>query len=422
MPTAPAVHTPSRPQIAVFMPSLTGGGAERMLLRLAEEFVGRGLRVDLLLSRVKGDHDRQVPDTLPPLRLRRCSVLRGRTAAMAAAGADWPCLLRPVLTPLSASWALRYLPALADYLRTHRPETLLAANSWCNLVALWARRLAGTDTRIVVSERIHLTDRVRHLRRHARWRHLPGLLGRFYPEAAGIVAVSEGVADDIAAATGLPRDTVQALPNPVVSARLHDLAAAAPPHPWLAEGEPPVVLGVGRLHPQKDFPTLLAAFARLRRDRPMRLIILGEGAERSRLEHLIAEHGLSRDVDLPGHVDNPFAFMSRGALFVLSSRYEGLPGALIQAMACGCPSVSTDCPSGPREILRDGALGPLVAVGDIEGMTAAMRHALDTPVSRDALRDRAAYYNVDRATDAYLEVLLPGPHDSRLSPRRAPSS
>src|SRR5690606_29880659 len=155
-------------------------------------------------------------------------------------------------------------------------------------------------------------------------------------------------------------------------AELDELAKADPGHRWFAAGQPPVVLGVGSLTPRKDFATLVEAFAELRRRRPARLIVLGEGPERARLERLVDDLGLSDDVDLPAFTRNPFAYMSRAAVYVLSSNLEGLPGSLIQALACGCPSVATDCPSGPREILQDGRVGPLVDVGDAGAMAAAI--------------------------------------------------
>ncbi|HET7410346.1 MAG TPA: glycosyltransferase [Paracoccaceae bacterium] len=389
------------------MPSLSGGGAERMLLRLAEEFVERGIDVDLLLTRVKADNDRAVPGSLSPVRLRRCSMPVARYLAMQAAGRQWPHLIGPVLRAFSSSWALRYLPALADYLREHRPDVLLSANSWPNLVAIWARRLAGVQSRIVVSERVQLGERVRHLRRHARWRNLPRLIGEFYPEAVGVIAVSEGVARDLVSSAELPPETVKFLPNPVVSSRLEEMADAPVTHPWLADADIPVILGAGRLHPQKDFPSLLRAFALVREVRPARLIILGEGDQRTTLERLASTLGIEADFALPGHVENPFAYMKRSSVFVLSSRYEGLPGVLIQAMACGCPVVSTDCPSGPREIMKNGKLGALVPVGNFEDLAKAVLDAIDEPVPAELLKARASNYSVQAATDAYLQVLLP---------------
>jgi glycosyltransferase involved in cell wall biosynthesis len=178
-------------------------------------------------------------------------------------------------------------------------------------------------------------------------------------------------------------------------------------HPWFAEGAPPVILGVGKLKPQKDFATLLRAFATLRAGRAARLVILGEGEQRGELEALAQNLGIAADVALPGFVDNPFPYMARASLFVLSSRFEGLPGVLIQALACGCPAVSTDCPSGPAEILEGGRYGPLVPVGDAEGLARAMAETLAAPLSPDILRERAAFFSTERAACNTLAVLRP---------------
>jgi glycosyltransferase involved in cell wall biosynthesis len=156
---------------------------------------------------------------------------------------------------------------------------------------------------------------------------------------------------------------------------------------------------------QKDFPTLLKAFARVRAVREARLVILGEGKKRIELETLAQELGVAAEVDLPGWVDNPFAWMARAAVFVLSSAYEGLPGVLIQALACGCPVVSTDCPSGPAEILAGGTYGPLVPVGDDQALANAIFAVLSAPPDRDRLRARAAMFSMDRAVDQYLRHL-----------------
>jgi len=171
-------------------------------------------------------------------------------------------------------------------------------------------------------------------------------------------------------------------------------------------------LGVGRLDPQKDFPTLIRAFARVRAQRPARLIVLGaEGHERhskyvAELKALPARLGIADDVDLPGFRHNPFAFMSRAAVFVLSSIYEGLGNVLIEALACGTPVVSTDCPSGPAEILEGGRFGALVPVGDDAAMAAAIAATLDRPPAAATLRERARMFSVERAVDRYLDLMF----------------
>src|SRR5262249_37227290 len=147
-------------------------------------------------------------------------------------------------------------------------------------------------------------------------------------------------------------------------------------HPWFAPGSLPVILGVGRLTWQKDFPTLIKAFALVRSRQPARLLILGEGEKRLELETIVKELGLAADVCLPGYVDNPFAYMHRCSAFVLSSASEGLPNSLIEAMACGAPVISTDCASGTAEILENGRYGPLVPVGDVEAMATAISATL----------------------------------------------
>ncbi|HET8700836.1 MAG TPA: glycosyltransferase, partial [Nitrococcus sp.] len=276
-----------------------------------------------------------------------------------------------------------------------------------NLLALWARRLAGVATRVVISERTALSSETA-ARRKWRWRYLPALIHRVYPWADAIVAVSEGVAEDLARTAELPRERITTIYNPVVTAELRAQASAPLDHAWFAPGAPPVVLGAGRLLKQKDFPTLIRAFAKVRAQRPARLVILGEGAKRRRLEALVEGLGLGADAALPGYVDNPFAYMARAAVFVLSSAYEGLPGVLIQALACGTPVVATDCPHGPVEILDGGRYGRLVPVGDAAAMAAAIIAMLDQPPERQRLQARASEFCVERAMRSYRQVLASG--------------
>jgi glycosyltransferase involved in cell wall biosynthesis len=227
----------------------------------------------------------------------------------------------------------------------------------------------------------------------------------FYPRADAIIANCNGVADDVARLTGLSREHITTIYDPVVTPDLQEKMRAALDHPWFAPGSPPVLLAVGRLTAQKDFPTLLRAFARVRRVRPARLVILGEGRERTRLEALVRELGVAADVALPGFVINPLPYMKRAAALVLSSVYEGLPCVLIEAMACGCPVVSTDCPSGPAEILERGRYGALVPVGDVEAMAKAIHAALDGSHDAERLKTRAAEFSLERAAERYLTVL-----------------
>ena len=332
--------------------------------------------------------------------------------ALAADPGGLGAMLAPVLLAWQPLKQLPHLPGLVRYLRTERPAALFAAMPVPNLLAVWARRLAGVPVRVLVSERNTLSAMLGSSRRW-RERHLPPLLGRAYRLADGIVAVSDGVGDDLARRTGLPRARISTVYNPVVTPELAELAAQPVAHRWFLPGAPPVVLGVGSLSARKDFPTLLRAFARLRAERDCRLVILGAAGspkktreQRAALTELAHSLDVSDDVDLPGFVANPFAYMARASVFVLSSAFEGLPGALIQAMACGCPVVSTDCPSGPAEILDGGRFGALVPVGDDGAMAAAIAATLDQPIAAATLQERAALFSVERAVDRYLDLMF----------------
>lgn len=410
---ASRVTPPSLPRdtrIALYVPTLAGGGAERVMLKLAGELVRRGYSVDFVLNKRQGAYADQLPDGLRRVvTLKRQPKWQARLTTLRAAPEDWKALARPVLLAKTPVMSLRYVASLADYLRRERPDVMIAALFYANLGAIWARRLAGVDTRLVVSQRNTLSrliaDGLSQDGPRWRWRYLPALLARSYARADRIVAVSDGVADDLADVIGFDRERIATLYNPVVSEQLTRRAAEPASHPWLASKDEPVILGVGRLESQKDFQTLVEAFAILRRHRRARLLILGEGSLRQALEDQIRYLGLDGDVALPGWADNPYAYMRTADVFVLSSAWEGLSAVLIEAMACGCPVVSTDCPSGSREILKDGQFGPLVPVGNASALAEAIARILDVPTPADSLIQRASEFSITASTDRYLECM-----------------
>jgi len=336
---------PQAKRLCILVPSLHGGGAEHIMVKLAGGLVRLGYSVDLVLCQAKGPYLAEVPDAVRVIDLHSARVLAS-------------------------------LPALARYLRRERPAALLSVLH-ANLVALWAKRVAGVSTRVVVSERNTLSRVSAHYRADLRMRWAPALARLFYPWADGVVAVSRGVADDLAEAARIPRRHIKVIYNPVVTPELRSKAQASLRHPWFELGEPPVILAIGRLTAQKGLDVLIQAFSRVRAARRARLLILGEGEERPALEAMVRQFGLGDDVSLPGFEPNPYPYMARAALFVLSSRWEGLPGVLIEALFCGAPVISTDCPYGPREILADGRYGVLVPVGDVHALAEAMEAALD---------------------------------------------
>ena len=226
-----------------------------------------------------------------------------------------------------------------------------------------------------------------------------------YSAATRLVAVSRGVAENIAEVVGVPEERIAVIYNPVFSSEIPRRAEEPPSHLWFGDTGPPVVIAAGRLVSEKDFLTLIEAFRLVRAEHPCRLVILGEGTMREELEDRIRVLRLENCVSLPGWVENPYAFMARAALFVLSSQHEGFGLVLVEALACGCPAVSTDCPAGPSEILED--LELLAPVGDPEALAAVMLRALANPADKAALRAKAARFSVERAVDSY-EGLISG--------------
>lgn len=359
--------------LAVFISFSGSGGVERMVMSLVRGFVDAGRRVDLVLVRDEGPHLDRLP---PEIRVVRLGVRH----------------------------TLLAVPALARYLRRTRPAALLAAKDRAGRTAVLARALAGTGTRLVLRLGTNLSTAMAGKPAPQRWlRYWP--IRRLYPRIDRIVAVSEGVADDTAAIARIPRERISVIRNPVITPELPALAAEPCPHPWLAGGASPVILGAGRLERQKDFPTLMRAFALLRRERPCRLVILGDGGAREGLTALAAELGISEDLQMPGFQANPFRWMARADLFVLSSAWEGSPNVLTEAMALGTPVVATDCPSGPREVLAAGRFGPLVPVGDAPALARAMAATLAAPLPREVLRAAVAEYNRAESARRYLAVL-----------------
>ena len=395
----------------------TFGGVERVLLNLAQALAEQGHRVDLVRC---GEADADLnhePPTINIVALSSGSRWRGRLSALGADPTGLVPLLPPVLIPPKPSKIILYLPDLVHYLRREQPTALLSAKPYPNLTAVWAKRLANVSTRVVVSEHRHASQDLRYQRR-PKWRNrfIRPLLRRVYPWADAIVSVSGGVAEDMAAFVDLPRERITTIYNPVVTPDLPAKARAPLDHAWFRPGASPVVLGIGRLVPQKDFPTLLRAFARVRARRPARLMILGEGAIRTEMETLARTLGIAADVAMPGFVENPYAYLARAAVFALSSACEGLPTVLIEALACGCPVVSMDCPSGPAEILDGRKYGRLVPVGDDAELAQAICDTLDHVPPREKLIERGQFFSVDRAVEQYERLLLgtdPAPRQRR---------
>jgi glycosyltransferase involved in cell wall biosynthesis len=384
----------------------------KFILNLAKSFASRGHKVDLLLCRVEGPYLDQIPAGITIVQLKASSGWRGRLSALAADYTALRELMLPILFPYKAPKPVNFLPDLVRYLQCERPDALFSAKTPCNLVALWAKRLAGVSTRIVVSERSSLSPIVQS-KKEWRWRFVPPIMRRVYPWADGIVSVSNGVGDDVSLLTGIPREQITTIYNPIMANEILEKSHGPLDHPWFVPNATPVILGVGRLVPQKDFPCLLRAFRHVRSVRSAKLVILGEGRLRDELEALATTLGISQDVSMPGFSENPYAFMARASVLALSSAWEGFGNVIGEALACGCPVVSTDCPSGPAEVLKNGAYGTLVPVGNDKALADAILAVLDKPSERERLRARASEFNLDIISEAYLQLLL-GNQTSRV--------
>lgn len=362
-------------KLAIFVPSMEGGGAERVMMALANGISARGYQMDLVLASAQGPYLKSIS---PKVRI----------------------------VDLQSQRVSQSLPRLRRYLRTEKPAAMLSAMNHANVIAVLARFTSGVKTRLIVSERTTISIEAAQphgFTAQTVYRLVPWA----YRKADGIVAVSNDVARDLEQFANLENGRVQTIYNPFNLASIGHRAAQPVPHSWLNTNERPVVLAVGRLTAQKDFPTLIKAFSLIYQKHNARLLILGDGELRQTLTDIALSCGLNDDnFQMPGFTDNPFAYLSRSALFVLSSAWEGLPGVLIEALSCSTPVVSTDCPSGPREILENGRWGKLVPVGDVQALANAMSETLSTP--KHDLPDvfkRAQDFDESIAVDAYLAAL-----------------
>ncbi|MBZ9997346.1 glycosyltransferase [Mesorhizobium sp. BH1-1-4] len=356
-------------RIAVFIPSLRAGGTERAMLTLAREFDRRGLVTDLVLGRAVGEYLSLVPGSIRIVDLR-------------------------------ASRMLFSLPGLIRYLRAERPRVMLSALPHANILGIVASFLSRQGVRTVISERSNLSRTLADTKL-IRERFLPLLMRRTYGHADRIIAVSHGVADDLIRSIGLDPNSVDAIHNPLDIESIQAQASAPIDHPFADEDGRLLLVAVGRLDFAKDHATLISSFSRVVRTRSVKLAIVGEGPLRKSLQAMIDELDLRSSVALVGFSKNPYPWMRRAALFLHSSRREGFPNTIIEAMACGARVVSTNCESGPAEILEDGKWGRLVAVGDAQAFAAAIMAGLDD-ISPPDVRRRARDFSVEKVADAYL--------------------
>ena len=380
-------------RIALAISDLRGGGAERATLGIARGLLARGYAVDLVLFEDANAYPDETPQQARVLVPKPARAQHFRSWTRRAPGFG---IRRALLLCLRLIKLIGNAQFIAAYIERERPDVFLPALGEAKVCGLLAQFFVSS--RPIMIPVMHSVVMNRSLPLRILYRLL-------FPAADRIVAISEGVADSLVRKLGVPRENIEMIYNPVARPEIDTLAREIPNHSWLSEPGPPVFLSVGRLVRAKDYMTLLRAFHRVSSNRPARLVILGEGPLRNRLERFVNKMGMADRVSLPGWAPNPFAYMSRASVFVVSSKYEGLSLVLIEALACGCPAVSTDCPSGPAEILHNGEIGPLVPVGDDAALAAAMEHVLDSPPGRSVLRARAQDFSAEACVEHYDRLI-----------------
>jgi len=370
--------------LAIFLMDLGGGGAERVMLNLARGFSEKGLAVDLVLVQTEGVYLTQLPPQIRVVEFKKSRLMAS-------------------------------IPDLVRYLRQTQPTVLMSALEDTNFVALWAKKLAGVATQVIVTVHNHLSNEAKYATQLKR-QLTPHLVKLFYPWADNVVAVSQGVADDLLD-LGLPAHKINVVYNPIVTSELAEKAQEPVAHPWFLNEQPPVILGIGRLTKQKNFSMLIRAFGQVREHYPVRLAILGEGEEQAELKALVNQLNLSEHVAFLGFVDNPYAYLARAAVLVLSSLWEGFGNVIVEAIAVGTPVVSTNCRSGPAEILNHGEYGSLVSVENIKEMADAIVATIQSVPDQAMLKQRSQEFTLEKAVERY-EALLETVNEPSFALRR----
>ena len=354
-------------KLAFFIPDLRGGGAQRMIINMANEFARRGHEVDLLLANKTGTYEDLIGEGV-----RVIDFAKKRTVMA--------------------------LPVLRRYLRSNQPDIALSALTHANITLLMAKIITSQlKTKFIVSERNYFSIRNKSKGNKV----FPALIKLLYPHADSIVGISKGVAQDLEKILKLKSGHIQWIHNPVVTPELIDETAST----MTEKREIPLIVTSGRLVEQKDYPTLLKAFAELLEEKQAHLMILGQGELAEQTKQLTQDLGINEHVTFKGFLDKPLQEMAKADLFVLSSRWEGFGNVVVEALLCGLPVVSTDCPAGPAEILDDGKYGALVPVNDPAALAKAMAEKLEQPHDLETQKQRALDFTVEKICEQY-EVLF----------------
>lgn len=360
-------------RITIIIHEMTGGGVERMMARLASGLSDIGLQVEVVAFNISGKMAAEFPQHVNLVELKKRSVI-GK------------------------------VKEFHDHICRYKPDYIISAVQIPNFVAFWSNFFALSTAKVVLTQRGmggEPCDPASGIKAK-----LFRVAIRFaYRHADAVVAISKAVASELETQVRVPRRRLHIIYNPVMTKELHAKYAERGDHPWFSDHRIPIILGVGRLSVEKGFDTLIAAVSRVAANRKVRLIIVGDGQERERLQKLVVELKATQFISLVGYRDNPFAYMSKASLFVLPSLTEGFGNVLVEALGAGIPIVSSDCPGGPREILADGQYGILVPPRDSKVLAAAIETALDSETSPEILKSRAAQFSAGRSVSQYVRLL-----------------
>jgi len=363
------------PLISIVLPNLCGGGAERLHVYLANDWIACGYSVEFILLRKEGE---LLSLLAPEIKVTDLGATR----------------IRDALLPLAA------------YIRKNKPDVILAAMWPLTSAVFCSWLLSGRNGRLFISDHENLSHAYLG-RNRIKSGYLKHLIRLTYPKATGVIAVSRGVKDDLCSLGGLSEQVVRVIYNPAATGASTDRMSSAEREKLWGRGFKKHILAVGRLSEEKDFKTLIRAFALLPEELHAKLVILGDGPLREELKSSVTELGLEDCIVLPGFVSDTYPMYRSADLFVLSSLWEGFGNVIVEALECGVPVVSTRCPGGPPEILEDGRYGILVPVGDPVALAAAMLRSLSEEHDREALMMRAKDFSVQKISDEYLALFFP---------------
>lgn len=366
--------------VAFFLPSLEPGGTERNVVNLVNNINRERYVLSLVLGKAEGDFIKEVNKDIP-------------------------------IISLDASHSLSLLFKLVKYFKNQKPDIFVSAFSRINIVCLSAKILSRAKVKIIITE--HSVFSMLSVIAKSFWRRLfarffmPAIGSLIYPKADSIICVSKGIANDLLKIVGCKEKT-KVIYNPVIDGKIYDLAEKTVSHIWFSDPKIPVIIAVGRLVECKNYPGLFKSFDLVIKSHLAKLVILGAGPEVKKLTALVEKMNLSQHITFLGFQENPFKYMKKASVFVLSSLQEGFGNVIIEAMACGTPVVSTNCPGGPGEIIENMKNGILVPVGDEKSMAAAILSILNDKSLAKSFsiqgQKRAEFFSIKKSVGKYEEI------------------